>query len=127
MINHTGINVTDLARSRVFYGAILIPLGAALKLDLGTAMGFGPAEAQRGDDPGGTFWISQGTPHEPPIHVAFTAMDRDAVIAFYAAALENGGRDNGAPNLRSQYHQQYFAAFVLDPDGYNIEAVFHGS
>lgn len=127
MINHTGINVTDVARSRVFYDAALATLGMGAKLDLGDAIGFGRTPAQKGDDPGGAFWISRGTPHEPRVHVAFTAMSREEVISFHAAALGNGGRDNGAPGLRPHYHQHYFAAFVLDPDGYNIEAVFHGS
>ena len=61
------------------------------------------------------------------MHIAFTAMNREEVISFHAAALGNGGRDNGAPGLRPHYHPDYFAAFVLDPDGYNIEAVCHGS
>jgi catechol 2,3-dioxygenase-like lactoylglutathione lyase family enzyme len=78
-----------------------------------------------GDDPGGAFWISGGEPHEPRIHIAFTAPNRDAVIAFHAVGLAAGGRDNGAPRLRPRYHARYFAAFVLDPDGYNIEAVCH--
>lgn len=127
MINHTGINVTDLARSKAFYSAALAPLGMGLRLDLGNAIGFGRIQLHKGDDPGGAFWISQGTLHEPRVHIAFTAMNREAVIAFYQAALGDGGRDNGAPGLRPRYHEDYFAAFVLDPDGYNIEAVFHGS
>lgn len=127
MINHTGINVTDLARSKAFYSTALASLGVALKLDLGGAAGFGRVTARAGDDPGGAFWISQGTLHEPRIHIAFTAMNRDEVVAFHQAALAGGGRDNGAPGLRPHYHADYFAAFVLDPDGYNIEAVFHGT
>ena len=127
MINHTGINVTDLARSKVFYNAALAPLGMGLKLDLGDAIGFGRVRAHKGDDPGGAFWLSNGTPHEPRTHIAFTAMSREEVILFHMTALGNGGRDNGAPGLRPHYHKDYFAAFVCDPDGYNIEAVFHGS
>ena len=126
VINHTGINVADLARSRAFYSAVLAPLGVALKLDLGDAAGFGRDQPGKGDDPGGAFWIAQGAPHEPRIHIAFTAASRDAVIAFHAAGLAAGGGDNGAPGLRPQYHKDYFAAFIIDPDGYNIEAVFHG-
>jgi catechol 2,3-dioxygenase-like lactoylglutathione lyase family enzyme len=126
MINHTGINVADLARSKAFYGAALAPLGVGLTLDLGGAAGFGRLQPRAGDDPGGAFWIAQGNPHEPRTHIAFTAASRDEVIAFHAAALAAGGGDNGAPGLRPHYHKDYFAAFILDPDGYNIEAVFHG-
>lgn len=127
MIDHTGINVADMARAKAFYSAVLAPLGIGVKLDFGEAVGFGRLQPRQGEDPGGGFWISQGAPHEPRVHVAFTAANSDTVIAFHQAALANGGRDNGAPGLRPHYHQGYFAAFVLDPDGYNIEAVFHGA
>jgi catechol 2,3-dioxygenase-like lactoylglutathione lyase family enzyme len=84
-----------------------------------------PAGPGRSADPGGDFWIAQGEPHAPRTHVAFAAVDRAAVEAFHAAALAAGGTDNGPPGLRPQYHTRYYAAFVLDPDGYNVEAVFH--
>ena len=71
------------------------------------------------------FWIGGGKPNVPPIHVAFRAASRAQVDAFYRAALAAGGRDNGAPGLRPHYHPNYYGAFVLDPDGHNIEAVCH--
>ena len=74
---------------------------------------------------GSDFWISQGEAVHPPIHVAFRVSSRAAVDAFYQAALAAGGRDNGAPGLRPSYHASYYGAFVLDPDGHNIEAVCH--
>ena len=71
------------------------------------------------------FWIGQGKPNDPPIHIAFRADSRAIVDAFYAAALAAGGRDNGPPGLRPRYHENYYGAFVRDPDGHNIEAVCH--
>ena len=71
-------------------------------------------------------WLSTGTPNQPPLHVAFRAANRQQVDAFHAAALAAGGRDNGAPGLRPHYHPDYYGAFVLDPDGNNIEVVHHG-
>ena len=76
-------------------------------------------------DPGGEFWIHQGTPSTPRVHVAFRARNRAEVDAFHRAALAAGGRDNGGPGLRPQYHPHYYGAFILDPDGYNVEAVCH--
>ncbi len=122
MIDHTGINVSDFAASKAFYEKVLATLGYTLRLDLGDAAGFGDGA---GTDPGGDFWIATGTPFEPRSHIAFHAASITAVQAFHAAALAAGGRDNGAPGLRPQYHAGYYAAFVLDPDAYNIEAVFH--
>jgi len=75
---------------------------------------------------GGEFWIGEGEPPAAPGHVAFSAADRATVDEFHRAAVEAGGRDNGAPGLRPQYHPGYYAAFVVDPDGNNVEAVFHG-
>ncbi|MFL6663958.1 MAG: VOC family protein, partial [Rhizobacter sp.] len=74
---------------------------------------------------GSDLWISQGVAISPPIHIAFRVSSRAAVDAFYKAALAAGGKDNGAPGLRPQYHPNYYGAFVLDPDGHNIEAVCH--
>jgi len=71
------------------------------------------------------FWISEGTPQTPHIHIAFRAKTRADVDAFYKAAIAAGGRDNGAPGPRPHYHANYYGAFVLDPDGHNIEAVCH--
>ncbi|MFT4174043.1 MAG: VOC family protein [Rhodocyclaceae bacterium] len=128
MIDHTGIKVQDFARSKVFYTEVLGTVGCVLKLELEDAAGFGDAHAGGGgEDPGGDFWITEGIPYVPRTHIAFRATTRAQVDAFYITALAAGGTDNGAPGLRPQYHAGYYAAFVLDPDGYNIEAVFHGA
>lgn len=126
MIDHTGISVRDLAASRAFYAAALAPLGYGVRLSLPDAVGLGAVQAAPGDDPGGDFWLTQATPMVPRSHIAFRAQSRAQVEAFHHAALQAGGTDNGPPGLRPHYHARYYAAFVLDPDGYNIEAVFHG-
>ena len=118
MIDHTGVTVSDVARSKAFYGAALAPLGYAMLMEYEQFAGFGVA-------PKMDFWIGQGTPNVPAIHVAFRADTRAQVEAFYRAAMAAGGRDNGPPGLRPQYHPNYYGAFVLDPDGHNIEAVCH--
>jgi catechol 2,3-dioxygenase-like lactoylglutathione lyase family enzyme len=120
MIDHTGVAVSDMARSRTFYAAALAPLGYALLMDFGEAAGFGVK-------PKPDFWLGQGKPGEPRSHVAFRAESRAQVDAFHRAALAAGGRDNGAPGLRTHYHPNYYGAFVLDPDGHNIEAVCHAA
>src|SRR5215831_1115854 len=124
MIDHTGLNVRDYGKSKAFYLRALAPLGYQLIKELpaefapGGAMGLGvPPKAD--------FWIAGGRPNSPPLHIAFRAATRAMVDAFHAAALAAGGRDNGAPGLRPHYHASYYGAFVLDPDGHNIEAVCH--
>jgi len=124
MIDHTGINVSDLAASKAFYQTALAPLGYTVKLELKNAVGFGERD---GGDPGGDFWLSSGTPFTPRSHIAFHAKSEADVIAFHVAALRAGAKDNGAPGLRPHYHKNYYAAFVYDLDGYNIEAVCHGN
>jgi len=94
-------------------------------LEFEGAAGFGARQGV-GDDPGGDFWIGAGEPQTPRTHVAFRAANEEEVDEFYRAAIEAGGTDNGAPGERPHYHEGYYAAFVRDPDGYNIEAVFHG-
>ena len=126
MIDHTGFNVSDLALSREFYLKALAPLGYDIGLEFEGAVGFG-TQRNAGDDPGGDFWIGAGEPQTPRVHLAFRAASEQQVQEFYRAALEAGGTDNGQPDLRPHYHEGYYAAFVLDPDGHNIEAVFHGS
>ena len=126
MIDHTGFNVSDLERSKRFYAQALAPLGYRVALELDGAVGFG-APTQAGDDPGGDFWISSGEPQSPRTHVAFRAASEREVDAFHRAAIEAGAADNGPPGQRPQYHPGYYAAFVHDPDGYNVEAVFHGA
>jgi catechol 2,3-dioxygenase-like lactoylglutathione lyase family enzyme len=127
MLDHTGINVSDLARSKVFYRAALAPLGYEIRKEHGSqAAGFGvPDGLRKSPDPGGEFWIAQGDPQTPRVHVAFNAATRTEVDAFYQAAIAAGGKDNGPPGLRPRYHADYYGAYVLDPDGYNIEAVCH--
>lgn len=128
MIDHTGINVRHFAQSKKFYTAVLAPLGYVVRLQLGdAAAGYGESNLRPGNDPGGAFWISEGEPSTPRIHIAFRASSRAQVNAFHEAALAAGAKDNGAPGFRPHYHQNYYAAFVYDPDGYNIEAVFHGA
>jgi catechol 2,3-dioxygenase-like lactoylglutathione lyase family enzyme len=129
MLDHTGITVSDFARSKAFYAAALAPLGYRVRKEKdGVAAGFGVADghgASLGIDPAGDFWIAQGQPSTPRVHIAFNAASRAIVDAFHKAALAAGGSDNGAPGLRPIYHANYYGAFILDPDGYNIEAVCH--
>ena len=126
MIDHTGLLVSDLERSRRFYAAALAPLGYCVRLEQPQAVGFGGAVLQPGDDPGGDFWLAQGTPYVPRNHLAFRARDPAAVAAFHAAALAAGGTDNGPPGPRAGAGD-YYGAFVLDPDGNNIEACCRGA
>ena len=118
MIDHIGVDITDFARSKAFYTAALAPLGYELIMEWQTFAGFG--EKKKPD-----FWVgvAAGTPRK--VHVAFRAPTRKIVDAFYAAAIAAGGKDNGPPGVRPHYHEHYYGAFVLDPDGHNIEAVCH--
>jgi catechol 2,3-dioxygenase-like lactoylglutathione lyase family enzyme len=126
MIDHTGIGVADVARSAVFYDKALGALGLRRVVELpnkdgADGIGYGV------DYP--VFWIDRFHPHGVKQHTAFAAKSRAEVDAFHAAALKTGGTDNGAPRLRDAaegYPPGYYAAFVLDPDGNNIEAVFRG-
>jgi catechol 2,3-dioxygenase-like lactoylglutathione lyase family enzyme len=118
MIDHMGFAVAEMARSKAFYEAALAPLGLRV-------IRSGDAWAAFGAGPHTEFWI--GTYGAPPgrVHFAFAAKDRAAVDAFYAAAIKAGGKDNGPPGIRANYHVNYYAAFVFDPDGHNVEAVCH--
>jgi catechol 2,3-dioxygenase-like lactoylglutathione lyase family enzyme len=121
-LDHLTLDVRDLAASRRFYAAALAPWAAReeeVEGSRGTGIAFGPAGAE-------DFIIQAAGRPTTPLHVAFLAPDRETVDAFHAAALAAGGTDNGAPGPRPQYHAGYYAAFVLDPDGHNVEAVFHG-
>jgi catechol 2,3-dioxygenase-like lactoylglutathione lyase family enzyme len=115
MLDHIGIPVSDVARSKQFYTAALAPLGYKVLFDLGRAVGMG-SEAFP------SFWIGKGERRDP-LHIAFIASDRGLVDAFHRAALSAGGRDNGKPGIRAQYNPNYYAAFVFDPDGNNVEVV----
>jgi catechol 2,3-dioxygenase-like lactoylglutathione lyase family enzyme len=118
MIDHTGVHATDVAKSKMFYRAALAPLGYAVIMEFEDAVGFGIP-------PKPDFWVGQGKADGAPTHVAFRAKNKTEVDAFYKAALSAGGRDNGPPGLRPHYHENYYGAFVFDPDGHNIEAVCH--
>jgi len=117
MIDHLGFHVRDFAVSRRFYLDALAPLGVGPAMEFEGNIGLG-----RDGKP--TLWLSEGPP-PPPLHLAFAARNRAEVDAFYWAALKAGAKDNGPPGLRPHYHPNYYAAFAIDPDGHNIEAVCH--
>jgi catechol 2,3-dioxygenase-like lactoylglutathione lyase family enzyme len=126
MIDHVGFSVSGYERAKTFYAKALAPLGYVLIMEVAAKdnqSGF-PA-AGFGVDGKPDFWIGGEGKLEKPLHVAITAKERAAVDAFYKAAIAAGGKDNGAPGLRPHYHPNYYAAFVLDADGHNIEAVCH--
>jgi len=125
MIDHIGISVSDLPRSKVFYRAALQPLGYVLLYEFSAALTGRSDVAGFGVPPKPDFWVAAGTANNPPLHVAFRVGERRLVDAFYRAALAAGGRDNGPPGVRPHYHADYYGAFVLDFDGHNIEAVCH--
>src|SRR5437763_8790258 len=122
VIDHVSVGVSDLARSREFYHHALTPLGFA---ELGPWRD-GAEEVTFGLEEADDFAISTAYATGAPVHVAFAADRREQVDAFYSAALDAGGRDNGAPGLRPEYSDGYYSAFVRDPHGHNIEAVHHG-
>jgi catechol 2,3-dioxygenase-like lactoylglutathione lyase family enzyme len=127
MVDHTGVSVSDFARSKAFYAQALSAIGYGLLMEIPKSVTGGADVAGFGEPPKPDFWIASGTPNQPPIHIAFRVSSRATVDAFYKAALAAGGRDNGAPGLRPHYHADYYGAFVLDPDGHNIEAVCHAA
>lgn len=118
MLDHLIVTVADFDISRAFYLEALHPLGYEVVLEMGRAVGFGL-------DGKPEFFIREGKLLKPPIHLAFRSPDRQTVDGFYEAAVRAGGRDNGPPGLRTGYHPHYYGAFVIDPDGHNIEAVCH--
>jgi catechol 2,3-dioxygenase-like lactoylglutathione lyase family enzyme len=126
MLDHIGIAISDICRSEAFYAAALAPLGIAKILEYGpdktesggTAIGCGKDEMP-------FFWIGDNERVGEGTHIAFAALDRATVDAFYAAAMAAGGTDHGPPGIRANYHPNYYGAFVLDPDGVNVEAVSH--
>jgi len=118
MIDHVELFVADPVQSVAFYNAALSPLGYSVHVQ-GESNGFG-ADAAHLD-----FWLRKGGPSQPLPHVAFNCASRTAVEASHTAALGAGGRDNGAPKLLPHIHPNYYAAFVRDPDGHNIEFVCH--
>lgn len=126
MLDHIGVAVSDLARSRAFYAKALAPLGIVEMMEVGpeltessgTAVGYGA-------DGNPFFWIGDNERVGQGTHIAFRVEDRAIVDAFHTAALDAGGRDNGGPGIRPHYGPDYYAAFILDPDGINVEAVCH--
>lgn len=126
MIDHIGFAVSDANRSRIFYDALLAPIGIRMIWEVppeltesgGATFGYGD-----GDKP--YFWIGDNERVGQGTHIAFAVESRSLVDAFYRAGLAAGGEDNGAPGLRPHYHADYYAAFIKDPDGMNIEAVCH--
>ena len=116
MYDHVSLKVKDGARSRKFFERALAPLGYKILDESGGGAGFGAEDKS-------ALWIAPGAVHAPAVHLAFVASDRAKVNAFYEAALGAGGRDNGRPGVRESYGPSYYAAFVLDPDGNNVEAV----
>ncbi|WP_413558625.1 VOC family protein [Bdellovibrio sp. HCB209] len=125
MIDHTGVAVSDYAKSKEFYTKALAPLGYKMLMEVTAEMTGSHAFAGFGEPPKTDFWVNSGTPQKPHVHVAFRAPSRKAVDEFYAAAIAAGGKDNGKPGIRPHYHANYYGAFVIDPDGHNIEAVCH--
>jgi catechol 2,3-dioxygenase-like lactoylglutathione lyase family enzyme len=125
MIDHTGVAVSDFAKSKDFYTRALRAIGYELLAEFSAHETGSTTVAGFGEPPKPDFWIHEGAPNKPAIHVAFRVPSRNRVDEFYKAALAAGGTDNGAPGPRPHYHANYYGAFVLDPDGHNIEAVCH--
>jgi catechol 2,3-dioxygenase-like lactoylglutathione lyase family enzyme len=124
MLDHISLGVTDLERSRRFYDAALGPLGLVWIVDFhGRGSDYGAMAGQLGVE--FTITAESGVMPSPAIHVCFRAPDRASVRAFHSAALIAGGHDDGGPGVRSEYHPDYYAAFVRDPDGHRVEAVCH--
>ncbi|TYL97170.1 VOC family protein [Bradyrhizobium rifense] len=119
MLDHVTIGITDIERSKAFYDQALQPLGIARLYAEGERF------AGYGIRPKAFFWIGLREPTQTGAHIAFAASDRATVQRFYDEAIAAGGKDNGPPGLRPHYHANYYGAFVLDPDGHNIEAVCH--
>jgi len=125
MIDHTGLTMSDPAKSRAFYDAALAPLGYKMMMEIPKEHTGGKVVLGYGVPPKPDFWLAEGTPNSPRIHIAFRAENHAQVDAFYKAAIAAGGKDNGSPGPRPHYHEKYYGAFVLDPDGHNVEAVCH--
>ena len=119
MFDHIGIGASDLARSKAFFLEALHPLGIGVVMEFPEAIGLGPPNKPM-------FWLSPVSNPPSPLHLAFVAVSHAQVEAFYRSAIAAGGKDNGPPGLRPQYHANYYAAFVIGPDGHNVEAVCHG-
>lgn len=126
-IDHIGFSVRNYERAKAFYTQALAPLGIGPVMEFGSAGGFGRGKPE--------FWFGEGkmefqNPDQiaviTPLHICLAARSREEVDAFYKAAIAAGAKDNGPPGVRAHYHPNYYGAFVIDPDGNNLEAVFHG-
>ncbi len=124
MIDHIGLRVKDYAKAKSFYKSALAPLGYELIMEFGPELGIDYEGAGFGAGGKPDFWIGRGEANGPA-HIAFAASNRKAVDAFHAAAIAAGGKDNGPAGLRPHYHANYYGAFILDPDGNNVEACCH--
>ena len=118
IIDHIGIGISDYDRSKQFYSTVLAPLNIALVIEVQGWAGFGRNGKAE-------FWFGPDNRIQSPMHIAFLADSREEVVKFYEAAIAAGAKDNGRPGIREVYHSNYYGAFVLDPDGHNIEAVCH--
>lgn len=125
MIDHMGFPVSNYARAKDFYQKVLAPLGYGVVMEVTPEQAGGHAASGFGANGKPSFWIDGSGVSGARMHIAFLAETRAAVDAFYRAALAAGAKDNGPPGLRPHYHPNYYGAFVLDPDGHNIEAVCH--
>jgi catechol 2,3-dioxygenase-like lactoylglutathione lyase family enzyme len=125
MLDHIGLRVTDVERARSFYNKALAPLGVTIVMEVSAEETGAGAYLGYGEGMKPYFWLGEDKRATELLHVAFAADTRTKVDAFYKAAMEAGGRDNGPPGVRTLYHPNYYGAFVLDPDGHNIEAVCH--
>lgn len=125
MLDHIGLKVTDIAKAKAFYDSALAPLGVKIIMEVSKEESGDSAFIGYGEGMKPYFWINEQPRATELIHVAFTSDNRAKVDAFYKAAMAAGGRDNGPPGPRPHYHPNYYGAFVLDPDGHNIEAVCH--
>ena len=118
IIDHIGIGISDYERSKQFYSTVLAPLNIELVIEAQGWAGFGKNGKAE-------FWFGPDNQIQNPMHIAFLAESREKVIQFYEAAIAAGAKDNGRPGIREIYHPNYYGAFVIDPDGHNIEAVCH--
>ncbi|MCF5091118.1 VOC family protein [Stenotrophomonas sp. PA-6-5C] len=125
MLDHIGLNSSDLPRSKAFFLQALAPLQIGLVMEVSAEQTGAHDHVGFGNHGKPFFWLGNAAPLSQGVHVAFVCGERAQVDAFHAAALAAGGRDNGVPGLRPWYHPDYYAAFVIDPDGNNIEAVCH--
>jgi catechol 2,3-dioxygenase-like lactoylglutathione lyase family enzyme len=119
LFDHLGIGVTKLAEGKAFFLEALRPLGVSVAME-------GPYGVGMGQNGKPSLWLCETAERPARLHIAFAAVTRQQVDEFYRAAMAAGGKDNGAPGLRPQYHADYYGAFVIGPDGHNLEAVCHG-